>query len=77
MANSRTNELTNEKTSLADAASRRDLLKGLSLAGLAAGTASLVAAPAAAGGFPAPSDPHQTQFNETDHVRKFYELARR
>lgn len=77
MANSRKNELINEKPNLAEAASRRDLLKGLSLAGVAAGTTALAAVPASADDAAATADPHHTQFHETDHIRKFYDLARR
>lgn len=56
-------------------ASRRELLKGLSLAGLAAGSATLAhpveAAPAA------PADDRSVTYTETAHVRTFYALSRK
>lgn len=58
----------------ARAASRRDLLKGLSVAGLAAGTTSVAVVPAQAD---QPADSTALQFEETDHVRTYYDLARR
>lgn len=68
---------TERQSTLAGAANRRELLKRLSLAGLAAGSASLPAVAAQAEPTAAPADSTRTQFNETDHVRKFYDLARR
>jgi hypothetical protein len=49
------------------------LLKG-SLAGLAAGSVAVIPAQARQ---PPAADPADLQFQETDHVRTFYELARR
>lgn len=57
------------------AASRRELLKGLSLAGLAAGSTTFAAIPAQAE--PAPASATDLNYSETDHIRKFYDLARR
>jgi hypothetical protein len=57
-------------------ASRRDLLKTLSLAGLAASApASLACMPAEAE--PAPADPRRAKYQETEHIRTFYAFARR
>jgi hypothetical protein len=74
MAGDRGNSPNERESTFAGAANRRELLKRLSLAGLAAGSTSLPAV--AAQGEP-PADSTQTPFNETDHVRKFYDLARR
>jgi hypothetical protein len=68
---------TERQSTLAGAANRRELLKRLSLAGLAAGSTSLPAIAAQAEPPAASADSTETQFNETDHVRKFYDLARR
>ena len=67
------------KKSFASApANRRDLLKGLSLAGLAAGsTTALGALPAEAAPAQQAADPRTLQYRETDHVRTFYQLARK
>lgn len=60
---------------LSAAASRRTLLKGLSIAGLAAaGSTSLPAVSARAELRPA--GPRDLTYNETDHIRKYYDLAR-
>ena len=76
MTRERTATRTTTKTATpASAASRRDLLKGLSLAGLAAGSTALAMGPAQAE--PVPADPAELNYRETDHVRKFYDLARR
>jgi hypothetical protein len=56
-------------------ASRRDLLKGLSLAGLAA-TSSVALTNIPTEEARAPSDPHHTAYQETEHIRTFYALAR-
>lgn len=61
-------------TKPARAASRRDLLKGLSIAGLAAGTTGIAVVPAQAD---RAADSAALQFEETDHVRTYYDLARR
>jgi hypothetical protein len=68
---------TERQPRFAGAANRRELLKRLSLAGLAAGSTSLPVVAAQAAPIAAPADSTQTPFNETDHVRKFYDLARR
>ena len=62
------------RTGLAGASSRRTLLKGLSFAGLAAGSATLGSIPAHAE--PSNVDPHDLNYRDTDHIRKYYELAR-
>jgi hypothetical protein len=77
MTRGRRGSSTKRQPTFAGAANRRELLKRLSLAGLAAGCTSLPAVAAPAEITAAPADPTQTQFNETDHVRKFYDLARR
>ena len=65
----------NDTTDTPDAR-RRGLLFGLPLAG-AAGAAALSGAPAeAAEAEPAPGDPRQVTFRQTDHVKTFYRLAR-
>jgi hypothetical protein len=77
MTSGRKSSSTEGQSAFAGAANRRQLLKRLSLAGLAAGSTSLPDVAAQAETAAAPTDPTQTQFNETDHVRKFYDLARR
>lgn len=75
MAQDRKASSTPTRTRPAGRASRRELLQGMSLAGLAAGSASLAAVPAQAE--PAPTDSPDLQYRENDHIRKFYDLARR
>ena len=53
--------------------SRRDLLK---LAGLAAGVAGVAAASGPAKAAPSAARAGDGGYRETDHVRKYYELAR-
>ena len=53
--------------------SRRDLLK---LAGLAAGVAGVAAASGPAKAAPSAAREKDGGYRETDHVRKYYELAR-
>lgn len=66
------------KKSFASApASRRDLLKGLSLAGLAAGSANALSALPAAAAPAQAADPRALHYRETEHVRTFYQLARK
>lgn len=60
------------RTGLTGAADRRTLLKGLSFAGLAAGSVALPSAPAE----PADVNPQGASYRETDHIRKYYDLAR-
>jgi hypothetical protein len=66
---------TSKPAGTESATSRRELLKGLSLAGLAAGSTTFAAIPAQAE--PAPTIPADLSYSETDHIRKFYDLARR
>jgi len=47
----------------------------MSLAGLVAGSTTLAAVPAQAE--PPPDDSADVQYRENDHIRKFYDLARR
>jgi hypothetical protein len=75
MAHDRKASSTAVNTAPVGRASRRELLKGLSLAGLAAGSTSLAAVPAQAE--PPPVDSSGVQYRENDHIRKFYDLARR
>jgi hypothetical protein len=57
-------------------ANRRELLKGLSLAGLAAGSATTLAVlPVEAE--PKQDDPRYIKYQETNHIRTFYDLSRR
>ena len=65
---------TERRTGLAGPASRRTLLKGMSLAGLAAGSATLASAPAQAK--PAETGQQGLNYRETDHIRKYYDLSR-
>ena len=53
---------------------RRELLTGMSFAALVAAPTGALAAPVEQ---PSPSDPNTVEFNETDHVRQYYALARR
>ena len=59
--------------------SRRDLLKGLSLAGVAAGSATVLTALPAAAELKAdePQNPRALNYRETDHIRTFYALSRK
>ena len=60
-------------------ANRRDLLKGLSQTGLAIGAATMLSAlPIAA--LPEPEQPQDhraLKYRETNHIRTFYDLARK
>jgi hypothetical protein len=57
-------------------ADRRELLKGLSLAGFAVGSATtLTIMPAEAK--PQQDDARALTYRETDHIRTFYDLSRR
>ena len=62
------------RTGLTGAASRRTLLKGLSFAGLTAGSAAVASVPTQAE--PAKTGPQDLNYRETDHIRKYYDLAR-
>jgi hypothetical protein len=55
--------------------SRRQVLGTLSAAGLIGSSAIGGAAPAAASDRPAPGE--ELEYRETDHIRRFYESARR
>ena len=71
-----TNAKTGKPAGQETAASRREVLKGLSLAGLAAGSTTLAAVPAHAEPEP-PANATDLHYQESDHIRKFYDLARR
>ena len=73
MAKSRTPSRPIE-TRARGAASRRDVLRGIPVAGLAA--AAVAAIPGPADGAEA-ADPRKVTFEENSHVRRFYALARR
>jgi hypothetical protein len=54
------------------------VLEGLSVAGLAAvSSAAVTDRMQASEQIPEPKNPNEIHYRETDHIRRFYELARR
>jgi hypothetical protein len=73
-ATSRASQLP-EATISATPASRRAVLRGLSLAGIATSSLTALTIPAAA--IEPPVENEGLQYRETDHIRHYYALARR